>query len=129
LSSVGGLPADLRTHGQSDRQRAPGSIGQGTTPGRVLKGKKMGGRMGNQTVTVKNLIVVDVDPENNKLAVSGALPGRPGGLLTITKLHSGKLDELVQEAPQAQIVEGEEPEEGNDAQGEPEATPEAKTQE
>lgn len=96
-----------KTHGQSDRHRAPGSIGQGTTPGRVLKGKRMGGRMGNEQITVKNLIVVDINPNENLLAISGAVPGKSGGLVTLTKLHSGKLDELVQEAPVAQIAEGE----------------------
>jgi large subunit ribosomal protein L3 len=60
-----------KTHGQSDRHRAPGSIGQGTTPGRVLKNKKMAGRMGSERITVKNLIVVDLDPEKDLLAVSG----------------------------------------------------------
>jgi large subunit ribosomal protein L3 len=111
-----GFAGGPKTHGQSDRQRAPGSIGQGTTPGRVLKGKKMGGRMGSERVTVKNLTVVDVNDQENEIAISGALPGRSGGLLIITKLHSGKLDELVQEAPQAQIVESEEEEivEGGD---------------
>jgi large subunit ribosomal protein L3 len=103
-----GFAGGPRTHGQSDRQRAPGSIGQGTTPGRVLKGKKMGGRMGNTKVTVKNLVVVEVDAEKNEVAVSGAIPGRPGGLLILTKLHAGKLDELVQEAPPVQVVEEEE---------------------
>jgi len=92
-----------KTHGQSDRQRAPGSIGQGTTPGRVYKGKKMAGRMGNDTVTVKNLIVVKVDEVNEKLALSGPVPGKPDGLLMIKKLASGKLEELVEEAPQIEV--------------------------
>src|SRR3989344_6731316 len=60
-----------KTHGQSDRLRAPGSIGQGTTPGRVRKGKKMPGRMGGDTIYVKNLIVTDVDGKKGALAVSG----------------------------------------------------------
>jgi large subunit ribosomal protein L3 len=97
-----------RTHGQSDRLRAPGSIGQGTTPGRVRKGKKMAGRMGSNTTTVKNLVVVEVDKESGQIAISGAIPGRPGALIRIKKLASGKLDELVQEAPEVQIQEGEE---------------------
>lgn len=96
-----------KTHGQSDRQRAPGSIGQGTTPGRVYKGKHMAGRMGGDTVTVKNLIVVDIDKENSLIMVSGAVPGRQGALVRLTKIGSGKLEDLVEEAPQAQIVEGE----------------------
>lgn len=106
-----GFAGGPRTHGQSDRLRAPGSIGQGTTPGRVHKGKKMGGRMGHEQVTVKNLIVVDVDEENNKLSLSGPVPGIPGGLLVIVKIASGKLDELVKEEVQPQIVEGEASEE------------------
>lgn len=100
-----------KTHGQSDRWRAPGSIGQGTTPGRVRKGKKMPGRMGGDTIYVKNLIVTDVDSQKDELAVSGPVPGIPGGLLVIKKLASGKLEELVQEAPEVQ-VQVEEKEEG-----------------
>ena len=98
-----------KTHGQSDRHRAPGSIGQGTTPGRVLKGKHMAGRMGNDRVTIKNLIVVDLDREKNLLAISGALPGANGGLLIIKKLASGSLEELVDEAPKV-VEQVEEPE-------------------
>src|SRR5258706_4146447 len=56
-----------KTHGQSDRQRAPGSIGQGTTPGRVYKGKHMAGRMGSDTVTVKNIKVVSVNNDRNEI--------------------------------------------------------------
>jgi len=106
-----GFAGGPRTHGQSDRQRAPGSIGQGTTPGRVHKGKKMGGRMGHEQVTVKNIIVVDVDEKENLLSLSGPVPGIPGGILTIKKIASGKLDELVKEEVQPQIVEGEAEEE------------------
>lgn len=74
-----------KTHGQSDRERAPGSIGQGTDPGRVHKGKKMAGRMGGETVTIKNLKVVSIDPEKDEIRVSGPVPGIPGGLLIIRK--------------------------------------------
>jgi large subunit ribosomal protein L3 len=80
-----GFKGGPRTHGQSDRQRAPGSIGQGTTPGRVHKGKKMPGRMGSETVTVGNLKVISVDPEKNEMAISGPIPGSPGSLLIIKK--------------------------------------------
>jgi len=97
-----------RTHGQSDRERAPGSIGQGTTPGRVYRGKHMAGRMGSDTVTVKNLIVVDLKPEENLLAVSGPVPGISGGLLSLIKLAEGNLEELVEEAPQVEVQEVEE---------------------
>ena len=97
-----------KTHGQSDRLRAPGSIGQGTTPGRVLKGKKMAGRMGGERKTIKNLIVVDVDSEKGELLVSGPVPGKSSGLLIITKTASGKLEELIEETPQVQVQQGEE---------------------
>lgn len=73
-----------KTHGQSDRHRAPGSIGQGTTPGRVYKGKRMAGRMGTDTVTVQNLVVVDVDAKNKKLYVMGLIPGNKKGTVLIT---------------------------------------------
>lgn len=74
-----------KTHGQSDRHRAPGSIGAGSTPGRVIKGMRMAGRMGGDQVTVKNLKVVNVDVENNRLLVKGAVPGRYESLILIKK--------------------------------------------
>jgi large subunit ribosomal protein L3 len=101
-----GFAMQGRTHGQSDRLRAPGSIGD-MGIGRVWKGKKMAGRMGNERVTIKNLIVVEVDKDSEKLGLSGPVPGVAGGLLIIEKLASGKLEELVQEAPQKLVVEGE----------------------
>lgn len=79
-----GFHGGPRTHGQSDRQRHPGSIGMRTTPGRVFKGKKMGGRMGGDTKTVMNLKLVKVDVENQLLAVKGAVPGNKGSLVIIT---------------------------------------------
>lgn len=85
-----GFAGGPRTRGQSDRERAPGSIGATTTPGRVLKGKKMAGRMGGERVTVKNLTVVDIDPKNNLLAVKGLVPGARGGLLIIKKVGEAK---------------------------------------
>lgn len=72
-----------KTHGQSDRWRAPGSRGSGTTPGRVFKGARGAGHMGNDNVTVQNLKVVLVDGERNLLGVRGAVPGPKGGLLMI----------------------------------------------
>ena len=72
-----------RTHGQSDRLRAPGSLGSGTTPGRVWKGKRGPGRMGNERVTSSNIRVVLVDPERNLLAVDGSVPGPKGGMVVI----------------------------------------------
>lgn len=67
------------THGNSRSHRAPGSIGQNQTPGRVFKGKKMAGHMGAERVTVQNLEVVRVDVERNLLLIKGAVPGAPGG--------------------------------------------------
>jgi large subunit ribosomal protein L3 len=72
-----------RTHGQSDRARAPGSIGQGTTPGRVLKGKHMAGRMGSDKVTVRNLTLVALDLATKSLWISGPVPGTKGGLVKL----------------------------------------------
>lgn len=74
-----------RTHGQSDRERAPGAIGQTTTPGRVYKGKRMAGRMGVDQVTIKNLQVVGLDAEANILLVKGLIPGALGRVVTIIK--------------------------------------------
>ena len=80
-----GFAGGPKTHGQSDRLRAPGSIGSGTTPGRVLKGLRMAGRMGHERVTVKNLQVVRADAERNLLLVRGAVPGPREGLLMVSK--------------------------------------------
>lgn len=110
-----GFAGGPRTHGQSDRLRAPGSIGQGTDPGRVHKGKKMPGRMGTQRIMVKNLIVLDVDGQQNELKLAGPVPGSINSLLIIKKTASGKLDELVQEAPKVkEQVEQVEKEEGEE---------------
>ena len=79
-----------KTHGQSDRHRAPGSIGAGSTPGRVLKGLKMAGHMGNARVTVRNLEVVSTDPERNLLMLKGAVPGARNSLLLIQKVGRGR---------------------------------------
>ncbi|HXZ29765.1 MAG TPA: 50S ribosomal protein L3 [Dehalococcoidia bacterium] len=76
-----------KTHGQTDRHRAPGSIGATTFPGRVLKGKRMAGHMGNKRVTARNLAVVQADPERNLLLVKGAVPGPNGELLLIEKVR------------------------------------------
>ena len=78
--NFGGGP---KTHGQSDRHRAPGSRGAGTTPGRVFKGSRGPGHMGNERVTVNNLTVAYLDPERNLIGVKGALPGARGGLVMI----------------------------------------------
>lgn len=72
-----------KTHGQSDRERAPGSAGATSTPGRTWKGQRMAGRMGNDRVTAQNLEVVVVDPERNLIAVRGSVPGANDGLVMI----------------------------------------------
>ena len=71
------------THGNSLAHRAPGSIGQNQTPGRVVKGKKMAGQMGNVRRTVPNLEIVRVDAERNLLLVKGGVPGAPGGYVIV----------------------------------------------
>lgn len=73
-----------KTHG-SNNYRQPGSIGAGTTPGRVFKGTRMGGHLGNDRVTVKKLVVMRVDAERNLLLVKGAVPGARNGLLLVQK--------------------------------------------
>ncbi len=79
-----------KTHGQSDRHRAPGSIGATTSPGRVLKGMRMAGHMGDRRVTERNLKVLDVDSARHLLLVKGAVPGSKKGLLLIKKAGGGK---------------------------------------
>lgn len=78
-----GFNRQPKTHGQSDRERAPGSIGATSTPGRVMKGMRMGGRMGGDRVTIQNLEVVAVDADQNMIAVRGSVPGAKGGILLI----------------------------------------------
>jgi len=71
------------THGQSDRTRTPGSIAAGTTPGRVFKGKRMPGRMGNERVSSQNMEIVYIDAEKNIIGVNGSVPGPRGGIVII----------------------------------------------
>ncbi len=73
------------THGQSDRLRAPGSIGQSSSPSRVFKGHKMGGRTGNSNVTITNLKVVKVDTNENILMIKGAVPGAANSIVELIK--------------------------------------------
>ena len=80
-----GFAGGPKTHGQSDRHRAPGSIGMGTTPGRVFKGKKMAGHMGNTKLTVTGLEIIEVNEGKNLLLVKGAIPGPKNGFLIIEK--------------------------------------------
>jgi len=79
-----------KTHGQSDRHRAPGSIGATTSPGRVFKGTRMAGHMGGDRVTTRHLEVFEADVERNLLLVKGAVPGVNNGLLLIRKSSKGK---------------------------------------
>ncbi|MDL1892267.1 50S ribosomal protein L3 [Sphingobacteriales bacterium CHB3] len=76
----------FRTHGQSDRERAPGSIGSSSYPSRVFKGLRMAGRMGGEQVTVRNLKVVGVIPDSNLLLVKGSVPGAINGYVEIHKV-------------------------------------------
>jgi len=86
-----GFRGGPRTHGQSDRLRAAGSIGSSATPGRVFKGMRMAGRMGNDRITVQNLKVLRVDPERNLLLVEGSVPGPNEGLVIVRRaVKAGK---------------------------------------
>lgn len=78
-----------KTHGQSDRERHPGAIGSTTSPGRVWKGQRMAGRMGNQRLTARNLKVVMADPARNLLLVQGPVPGATNGLLIVIRKTVG----------------------------------------
>jgi large subunit ribosomal protein L3 len=80
-----GFRGGPKTHGQSDRLRAPGSIGSSATPGRVFKGLRMAGRMGNDRVTVQNLKVMRVDAERNLLLVQGSVPGANEGVILVQR--------------------------------------------
>jgi large subunit ribosomal protein L3 len=84
-----GFSGGPKTHGQSDRLRAPGSIGSSATPGRVFKGLRMAGRMGNDRVTVQNLKVLRVDPERNLVLVGGSVPGPNEGLVIVRRAIKG----------------------------------------
>ena len=74
-----------QTHGQHDRLRSPGSIGASSTPSRVFKGMRMGGRTGNESITIENLLVIKIIPEKNILVVKGSVPGAKGSYLIIRK--------------------------------------------
>src|SRR3989344_964121 len=80
-----GFAGGPKTHGQSDRHRAPGSIGQTTTPGRVFEGKKMAGHLGNSKLTVTGLEVIEVNEDKNIILIKGAIPGPKDGFLIIEK--------------------------------------------
>jgi len=76
----------MSSHGQSDRQRHPGSIGQSSYPSRVFKGLRMAGRMGGTKATIRNLEIVDVIPERNLILIKGSVPGAINSVLEIVKL-------------------------------------------
>jgi large subunit ribosomal protein L3 len=81
-----------KTHGQSDRWRAPGSIGAGTSPGRVFKGKKMPGHMGNRSRTVLNQLIVEVDIARGLIFVAGNVPGPNGSLVEVRQARKRSID-------------------------------------
>lgn len=81
-----GFAGGPKTHGQSDRHRAPGSIGAGTDPGRVWKGQKMAGRMGNRRVTIGGVKIIKVQPEEKLIFVKGAIPGNTGSQVSLIKI-------------------------------------------
>ncbi len=80
-----GFAGGPRTHGQSDRERAPGSLGAGTNPGKVFKGHRMAGRMGNRRTTVQRLHVVRVDTDRHLLLIKGSVPGAKNGLVFVRR--------------------------------------------
>ncbi len=86
-----GFKGGPKSHGQSDRERAPGSIGASSFPSRVWKGQKMAGRMGGEIVTIKNLEIVEVDEKRNLLVVKGAVPGKKNSFLTMRKSKKASL--------------------------------------
>lgn len=120
-----GFAGGPKTHGQSDRHRAPGSIGQGTDPGRVHKGKKMPGRMGGLSATVKNLTVVSVSDETGEVYLSGPVPGHLGTPVLLRKTGENKKfeglpkegEEVVEEVEVREIPEQEEGKEEPSAGG------------
>lgn len=107
-----GFRGGPRTHGQSDRERAPGSIGQTTTPGRVYKGKRMAGRMGHATVSVTNLVVLDII--GSTVLVKGLVPGSKNSIVVIEKTGESKKfvpvikadEKKEEEKPQQEVLEG-----------------------
>jgi large subunit ribosomal protein L3 len=81
-----GFAGGQKTHGQSDRMRAPGSIGSSSYPSRTYRGQRMAGRMGNKNLTARNLTVVAVRPEENLIFLRGAVPGKTNTFLTIREV-------------------------------------------
>lgn len=121
-----GFHGGPKTHGQSDRHRAPGSIGSGTTPGRVQKGLKMAGHMGDAQVSIFGLEIMQVDKEENILVVKGSIPGPTGAAVLVKKSKKKKADYHEPEIPSAPTVGGGEDEKTTDSE---EASSEIKTEE
>ena len=128
-----GFHGGPKTHGQSDKHRGPGSIGAGTTPGRVWKGQKMAGHMGARRKTVRNLLVVLTDAPRNLLFVEGSVPGSRGGIVTVSPARRPALADFAPPEPgwadAADAFEAEAPaadeREGSAEIEEPDATAEA----
>ena len=123
-----GFSGGPKTHGQSDRHRAPGSIGAGTTPGRVFKGKRMAGHMGNVRVTAQNVEVVQVDLERNLLLIKGSVPGANRQLVLIQHTNEG-IQRLKQDPIWSRPVENADLHEGSDVIVEAEEQTEAAVEE
>lgn len=98
-----GFHGGPKTRGQSDRQRSPGSIGAGTTPGRVLKGKRMAGQYGTETKTIKNLQIVHIDPELKEIWVNGPIPGHFNSLVRLTIVENKEFEGLGAGAPVVEV--------------------------
>ena len=111
-----GFHGGPKTHGQSDKHRAPGSIGAGTTPGRVWKGQKMAGHMGARRKTVRDLLVVLTDVSRNLILVEGSVPGPNRGMVTVSPGRRTALQEFQPPTLPARVeLEEVEAEETNDA--------------
>lgn len=103
-----GFAGGPRTHGQSDRERAAGSIGATTTPGRVYKGMKMAGHMGNKQVTVEGLEIVELNKDENEILVAGSVPGAVGSVVFIQKSEKKKKAYQEPEIPRTPVISGKE---------------------
>lgn len=99
-----GFAGGPATHGQSDRERAVGSIGAGTTPGHVFRGKRMPGHYGDEAVTVSGLTVLHIDPATNEIWLSGPVPGSVTSTMRITKVGTQKTLELDHAASGIEVV-------------------------
>ena len=126
-----GFAGGPKSHGQKDRNRAPGSIGAGTYPGRVVKGKRMPGHMGNRRVTARKLRVEKVDAERNLLMVRGAVPGARSTLIAVSYARGVPLADRVSAEELAAAVAAEEPQvdETATAEAEPPAAEEPQAEE